>query len=70
MSDSPMNYTGDVVFNSETIREHLARVDRIEARQRDYGMHDPDCLRRASEIAQRYTGAHVVPQECNCWLSE
>lgn len=49
--------------------EVLARIEAIEARQRDYGMHDPDCPRRAVQRDQERTGVYLYMPECACWLA-
>lgn len=47
----------------------------LEARQRDYGMHDPWCPARQAEVYQQraaaagYDVAYAV-RECSCWLSD
>ena len=46
------------------------RIEAIEARQRTYGMHDPDCPVRLTQIAQRTTDAYLVSPPCACWLTE
>jgi hypothetical protein len=63
---------------SETVSGHTYtdihalwdRCARIEARQREYGMHDPDCPARLVEKmnANGY-GPHYVAQPCTCWLA-
>lgn len=47
------------------------RVVAIEARQREYGMHDPGCPARLVERMNRNGGGpYYTPQPCTCWLSE
>ena len=53
----------------DAIRDQL---NRIEARQRDYGMHDPDCRVRGEEkhLAKHPDNWPTIPTpECTCWLS-
>lgn len=50
------------------IDQLIARVEAIETRQREYGMHDPECPARRTEVSQRYTDAYLVPRLCECWL--
>ena len=47
-----------------------SRLAAVEARQRAYGMHDPGCPVFKTEVAQRRTGAYLIPPDCECWLSE
>lgn len=46
------------------------RLDRIEARQRSYGLHDPDCAERFSRAASFGHGHATKVLPCDCWLSE
>lgn len=49
----------------------IARLNAIEARQREYGMHDPGCPARWVERAnQENAGPYYTPRKCTCWLSE
>lgn len=52
-----------------TTEDLLARLDAIEARQREYGMHDPGCDERAIERANAQGGPYYLPRPCNCWLA-
>lgn len=45
------------------------RLDRIEARQKAYGMHDPECPLFQTEQHQKSTGAYLTRPECLCWLN-
>lgn len=50
-----------------------ARLDAIEARQRDYGMHDPGCPERTEEkhLAKHFENWPTIPRpKCTCWLSK
>ena len=47
-----------------------SRIEAIEARQRAYGMHDPECPVFRTQVAQRSTDAYLIPPDCTCWLSE
>jgi hypothetical protein len=49
-----------------TLEERLAA---IEARQREYGMHDPGCKARAVERSNAHGLSYYNPEPCNCWLS-
>lgn len=46
------------------------RIEAIEARQRAYGMHDPDCPVYLRAVDQAQTMAYVLPRKCTCWLSK
>lgn len=50
----------------------LARIEAIEARQREAKQHDPDCPMGKYSKAQAQTGAYLIPDnghwDCNCWL--
>lgn len=55
------------ILRGESIEERLYR---IEARQREYDMHDPDCPARVRERNQLATGMYIpVVVSCTCWLS-
>lgn len=47
-----------------------ARLSRIEAILRDYGMHEPSCPARAVDKANAQGFSYYLPQPCECWLSE
>lgn len=47
----------------------LDRLDRIEARMRAVGLHDPDCPALERMQAQLHTGAYLMPVPCTCWLA-
>lgn len=52
----------------------IRRLEACEARQRNYGMHDPNCPLRLYQKAQERTSLGVIfdPKKhvCNCWLLE
>jgi hypothetical protein len=49
-----------------------ARIEAIEARQRAYGLHDPDCKSFAVDLRHWRTGGWVQlkPGDCTCWLAD
>jgi hypothetical protein len=55
---------------SRTTSSILDRLANIEARQRDYGMHNPGCPVRRTEVAQASTDVYLIAGDCDCWLSE
>lgn len=79
MTDQPQG----IVVTGETTRMQIeprtnpaieieslpARIAAIEARQREYGMHDPDCPARLVERMNQNGGPYYVMQRCTCWLA-
>lgn len=59
----------EMLVNAE-LDEVAERLDAIEARLREYEMHDPHCSKRATERNQRQTTMYLVPGPCTCWLSD
>lgn len=45
------------------------RLEAVEARQRAYGMHDPDCPAFQQEQAQAKAEWQMTELPCSCWLS-
>lgn len=58
------------VFNPRAALQVLiARVDRIEARQRAHSMHDPDCPVFRARLSQADTPLlYIQVPDCECWL--
>lgn len=47
----------------------LKRIKEIEARQREYQMHDPECPAREVQKLNQVGGMYYMPKACTCWLN-
>ena len=54
----------------DPVAAFMDRIAAIEARQRAYEMHDPDCPRLVDEQAQCNADWMMGLRPCSCWLSE
>lgn len=55
--------------SSEQFKNIISRIEEIEARQREYNMHDPDCPARKTEKLNALHTMYYTPQKCTCWLN-